>query len=182
MLPITNTDNGQIQIGRQRWEQSMWIRRKGLSWPRAWGPRCSAFSPKKPAWLVASGHSGRNHGLSPPLHSAIEPWRAEDLHMGCVERGRKARKGAERKQLSLRPASFTPLNPASFLGVEKMVSSLSQSTGSKQPSGNVVEFKSKHRDTHICAYHSTCPFLKHDHSNLMATYTPCDSIPSRSIY
>lgn len=104
--------------------------------------------------------------------------------MGRVERGRKARKsgGAGRKQLSLRSASFTPPTLVSFLGVEKMVSSLSQSTGSKQPSGNVVEFKSKRRDTHIRAYRSFYPFLKHGHSYLMATYTPCDSIQSKSIY
>lgn len=52
---------------------------------------------------------------------------------------RKARR-CERAQL----ASHRPPHPSrgSFLGVEKMVSSLSQSTDSKQPSGN-VEFKSK---------------------------------------
>ena len=56
-------------------------------------------------------------------------------------RGVRRARRCERAQL----ASHRPPHPSrgSFLGVEKMVSSLLQSTDSKQPSGNVAEFKSK---------------------------------------
>lgn len=156
-----------------------------VQWPLGPGicpppPPALASLLKKPARPAASGHPGGGCSLNLPpqsLRQCPEELRAPSGHR-CVGKAKESKEGwgsGGASSSASSPTGFTttPSSPASFLSVEKMVSSLSQSTGSKQLSGNIVEFKSKHTDSHIHACHFSCPFLKHKHSYLMATHTHC---------